>query len=165
MCLILFSYCRHPENRLIIAANRDEVYNRPTRSLSFWDENASILAGQDLQCSGTWLGITRNGRIAAITNYREPGMKKQDAPSRGLLVRDYLSGGRSPKEFAENAGHRVMAGQPQGRSPVPHPGEGKGPADGDLPVLLVKIPDDAEAQRPRGEGPPQEGIGQAGRGW
>ena len=99
MCLILFSYNTYPENRLIIAANRDEFYSRPTRPLSFWDEDSAVLGGRDLKGSGTWLGVTRTGRFAAITNYREPEVKKQEAPSRGLLVSNYLLEGQSPKAY------------------------------------------------------------------
>ncbi len=72
MCLILFSYKLHPDYRLILAANRDEFYNRPTASLDYWSDHPDVLAGRDLKGNGTWLGITRSGRLAAITNYREP---------------------------------------------------------------------------------------------
>ena len=99
MCLILFSYKSHPTHRLIAAANRDEFYNRPTHPLSFWDDGSGILAGRDLVCNGTWLGTTVRGRFAAITNYREPEKKNADAPSRGLLVSEYLSGTIDPESY------------------------------------------------------------------
>ena len=99
MCLILFSYRKHPRYRLILAANRDEFYDRPTESAGFWEEDGNILAGKDLKLGGTWLGITRNGRFAAITNYREPGSFKPDAPSRGKLVSGFLEGTAAPCDY------------------------------------------------------------------
>lgn len=99
MCLILFAYRQHPRYPLILAANRDEFYDRPTQALAFWTDHPEIAAGRDLQRMGTWLGITRKGRLAAITNYREPGMQKTDAPSRGHLVTDFLSGRTAPRTY------------------------------------------------------------------
>jgi uncharacterized protein with NRDE domain len=92
VCLILLAYDVHPEYRLVLAANRDEFYDRPTRPMAFWEDHPDILAGRDLKGGGTWLGITRSGRFAAITNYREPGGPKPGAPSRGNLVSGFLSG-------------------------------------------------------------------------
>jgi uncharacterized protein with NRDE domain len=91
MCLILLAYRHHPRYRLILAANRDEFYERPTQALAFWPDHPEIAAGRDLKQMGTWLGITRQGRLAAITNYREIGVQRVDAPSRGLLVADFLA--------------------------------------------------------------------------
>jgi uncharacterized protein with NRDE domain len=85
MCIILFAFDCHPDYKFICAANRDEYYSRPTREASFW-ENKNILAGKDLVRGGTWLGITRSGRFAALTNYRDPSAFMPDALSRGLLV-------------------------------------------------------------------------------
>ena len=99
MCLILFSYENHPDYRLILAANRDEYYNRPTSPIAFWDDMPQILAGRDLKHSGTWLGITKTGKIAAITNFRDPASIKEKAPSRGFLVSDFLSGDESPRHY------------------------------------------------------------------
>lgn len=99
MCLILFLYDMHPGYRLILAGNRDEFYDRPTSPLSFWDDAPIALAGRDLKGNGTWLGITKNGRIAAITNYREPALFKPNAPSRGLLVSDFLLGNQAPETY------------------------------------------------------------------
>lgn len=101
MCLILFSYRMHPEYRLIVAANRDEFYNRPTAPLDYWPDHPDVLAGRDLKGNGTWLGITRSGRIAAITNYREPAAHMENAPSRGLLIRNFLTGDSSPQRYLE----------------------------------------------------------------
>jgi uncharacterized protein with NRDE domain len=102
MCLILFLYDKHPDYRLILAANRDEFYDRPTDPLSFWEDAPAVLAGRDLKGKGTWLGITKNGRIAAITNFREPDLFKPNAPSRGLLISDYLTGTKAPKIYLKH---------------------------------------------------------------
>jgi uncharacterized protein with NRDE domain len=82
----------HPDYRLILAANRDEFYDRPTAPLDYWVDNPDVLAGRDLKCNGTWLGVTKTGRIAAATNFREPQPHLAKAPSRGSLVSDYLMG-------------------------------------------------------------------------
>ena len=108
MCLLIFSYKLHPTYRLVLAANRDEFCDRPTRSIAFWDDMPQILAGRDLKGSGTWLGVTRSGRIAALTNFRDPASIKEQAPSRGLLVSNYLGGSQSPQDYLEqikSAGH------------------------------------------------------------
>ncbi|EIJ78583.1 hypothetical protein PB1_13534 [Bacillus methanolicus PB1] len=101
MCLILFAYRVHPDYPLILAANRDEFYERPTAPAAFWDDHPFVLAGRDLEKGGTWMGVTRTGRFAAITNYRAPGHDRPDAKSRGFLVSDYLTGTDKPKEYLE----------------------------------------------------------------
>jgi uncharacterized protein with NRDE domain len=120
MCLILFSYQMHADYRLILAANRDEFYNRPTAALDYWSEHPGVLAGQDLKSNGTWLGVTRDGRIAAVTNYRDPSAYMQNAPSRGILVRNYLTGSLAPRHYLKalsKIGHtyngfNLIAGDP-----------------------------------------------------
>ena len=92
MCLILFAYHHHPHYPLILAANRDEFYDRPTQPLDFWPDRPGIAAGRDLKRMGTWLGINRHGRLAAVTNYREAGVQRPEARSRGRLVADFLAG-------------------------------------------------------------------------
>ncbi len=72
MCLLLLAIKAHPNYKLILAANRDEYYDRPTAPAAFWEEAPCLMAGRDLRAGGTWLGITKNGRIGAITNYRDP---------------------------------------------------------------------------------------------
>lgn len=99
MCLIFIAINQHPDYPLIIAGNRDEFYRRPTAALSFWPEQPDILAGRDLEAGGTWLGVSRSGRIAAVTNYRDPSRTNDNAPSRGLLIRDYLADNSTPREF------------------------------------------------------------------
>jgi len=99
MCLILFSYKSHPVYPLIFAANRDEFYERPTAQASFRKEPPDMLAGRDLKEGGTWLGMTKTGRMAAITNFRDLQNLKDGAPSRGGLVSEFLRGGKNPGEY------------------------------------------------------------------
>ncbi len=101
MCLILIAHGAHPDYPLVIAANRDEYYRRPTAKAAFWQDHPHILAGRDLECMGTWLGVTRQGRFAALTNFRDPRERKIDAPSRGVLVSGFLTSGREPREYLE----------------------------------------------------------------
>ena len=90
MCTLFIARQKHPRYPLIIAANRDEFYARPTAPAAFWDDAPSILAGRDLEANGTWMGVTRNGKIAAITNVRSPSEVRTDAISRGELVTNWL---------------------------------------------------------------------------
>ncbi|HRY13601.1 MAG TPA: NRDE family protein [Syntrophomonadaceae bacterium] len=99
MCLIVFALDCHPRYKLVLAANRDEFYQRPTQTAAFWPERPDVLAGKDLLKMGTWLGITKTGRFAALTNYRDPSQNKHGAPSRGLLVYNYLIGQDAPDDY------------------------------------------------------------------
>lgn len=96
MCLIAFSYKQHPAYDFVFMANRDEFYERPTRPAQFWDDEPQLLAGKDLKAGGTWMGITKAGRFSALTNYRDPTSRRENAPSRGKLVLDYLKGDNPP---------------------------------------------------------------------
>jgi uncharacterized protein with NRDE domain len=89
MCLIAWNWQPASATPLLLIGNRDEFYARPTRALHHWPD-APILAGQDMQAGGTWLGVGPNGRLAALTNYRSPKPARPDAPSRGELVTDFL---------------------------------------------------------------------------
>ncbi len=100
MCLILVAYDTHPEYTLVVAANRDEFYARPTAPAGFWKSNPGLLAGRDLEAGGTWLGFTREGRFAAITNFRE-GEKSDARQSRGKLTRDFLVSDECPARYLE----------------------------------------------------------------
>ncbi len=101
MCLILFAWKAHPDYPLIVAANRDEFHNRPTESAHIWpDIQPDLIAGRDLQAGGTWMGITGNGRFAAVTNYREVPPAESEL-SRGELVIDYLNGHQSAQHYAQ----------------------------------------------------------------
>ena len=75
MCLIVMAWRAHPEIPLLIAANRDEFHSRPTCAAHWWKDRGDILAGRDLVAGGTWIGITRSGRFAAVTNYRDPAQR------------------------------------------------------------------------------------------
>jgi uncharacterized protein with NRDE domain len=99
MCLIVFANNISDDYKLIFAANRDEFYDRPTEQADFWDEHPDLLAGKDLQAGGTWLGITKKGKFAAITNFRDLKNIKNDAPSRGNLTLNFLLSDISPKEY------------------------------------------------------------------
>ncbi|XP_061528960.1 transport and Golgi organization protein 2 homolog [Phycodurus eques] len=95
MCIIFIKFDPRPAKtayRLILAANRDEFYNRPSKAADFWGTNSDILSGLDLEFGkegGSWLGINKNGKLAAITNYLE-GRPNPDAQGRGFLVSNYL---------------------------------------------------------------------------
>lgn len=99
MCLILFAHDAHPRYRLVLAANRDEFYARPTAPAAFWEDAPEVLAGRDLREGGTWLGVTRGGRFAAVTNFREPAAYRVGAPSRGALVTGFLRARGAPVEY------------------------------------------------------------------
>jgi uncharacterized protein with NRDE domain len=100
MCLIVFASDCHPQYRLILAANRDEYLARPALPADFWADSPQVLAGRDLQAGGTWLGITRGGRIAVITNYRGSLRTLPDPPSRGGLVAGFLQANDvTPEEY------------------------------------------------------------------
>ena len=101
MCLIVFAYNIHPAYPLVIGANRDEFFDRPTAPLAWWEDHPQVLAGRDLQACGTWMGITDTGRFAAITNFRDPSRTKQKAPSRGALVGDFLCADTSAQTYLE----------------------------------------------------------------
>lgn len=89
MCLIAWNWQPASTTSLLLIANRDEFYARPTAPLAWW-QDAPILAGRDLQAGGTWLGVSRSGRLAALTNYRDPPQMRADSPSRGELVSAFL---------------------------------------------------------------------------
>jgi uncharacterized protein with NRDE domain len=101
MCLVLIALDSHPDYPLILAANRDEFYDRPTAPAGFWADAPSVLAGRDLKAGGTWLGIDRRARLGAVTNYRQ-GERESAAPrSRGLLVSDFLLGDTGAADYME----------------------------------------------------------------
>jgi len=108
MCLIAFAWRAHPRSRLIVAANRDEYFGRPAAPAGFWDDHPNVLAGRDLEAGGTWLGVTLDGRFAALTNYRNPADRKTGAPSRGALVSDFLTGRTTPEDYARQLEKRAM---------------------------------------------------------
>lgn len=99
MCLILLAHQAHPAYRLVVAANRDEWFRRPTAPAGFWSDAPQVFAGRDLEQLGTWLGVTKGGRFAALTNFRDPGSQRSDAPSRGRLVSEFLRSDIPPAEY------------------------------------------------------------------
>lgn len=94
MCLIVFDW--RPDALdgplFTLAANRDEFFRRTAEPISWWHDAPAVLAGRDLVGGGTWLGMSRDGRFAALTNYRAPHEMRADAPTRGTLVSDWLTG-------------------------------------------------------------------------
>lgn len=119
MCLILLAHEAHPRYRLVVAANRDEFHHRPTAPAHFWADAPGLLAGRDLRSGGTWMGVTRAGRWAAVTNVREVAPPPPEAPSRGELVAGFLRGSGSPAEHlralsgraGEYPGFNLLAGE------------------------------------------------------
>lgn len=101
MCLILFAWKVRADMPFVLAANRDEWHQRPTTAATWWPGQTELLAGRDLQAGGTWLGVTRTGKFAAITNFRDPSLIVSNATSRGQLAVDYLRGGQAPRQYLE----------------------------------------------------------------
>ncbi|MDM5329082.1 NRDE family protein [Neobacillus sp. CF12] len=118
MCLILFAYKVHPKYKLMVAANRDEFYQRPTAPVHYWEDDPEILAGRDLEKLGTWMGVTKTGRFAALTNYRDPKEVTQGKRSRGELVANALQYKGDIKEYMQSLvrnndtypGYNLLAG-------------------------------------------------------
>ncbi|MCO7225143.1 NRDE family protein [Pleionea sp. CnH1-48] len=106
MCLISLAIEQHPQYPFILVANRDEFFQRPTAPLHFWEDNPDILAGRDMEAGGTWLGIHRSGRWAAVTNYRDPTQPIGEL-SRGALVVDYLTSHQSANEWCHTLRDRA----------------------------------------------------------
>lgn len=102
MCLIFLSLRQHPTYKLVLAANRDEFYARKTAPAEFWSDHPYVLGGRDLQAGGTWMGITLQGRISLVTNYRDPRHIDPNALSRGKLVSDFLAGKESPEAYLQD---------------------------------------------------------------
>ncbi|HEU0231515.1 MAG TPA: NRDE family protein [Burkholderiaceae bacterium] len=100
MCIAYLALGRHPEWPLFIAANRDEFHARASRPAAPWSDFPNVIAGLDRVAGGTWLGVTRQGRYALLTNYRDPSAFLPNAPSRGQLVGDFLIGHATPLDYA-----------------------------------------------------------------
>jgi len=122
MCLILFALQQHEDYPLVVIANRDEYYARPTEPAHWWPDTPGIFAGRDLEARGTWMGVNRNGRFAAVTNVREPGKSEPARLSRGNLTRDFLASRESAETFIEGiesttqdyAGFNLLVGDSSG---------------------------------------------------
>lgn len=98
MCLLGLALDPHPKVRLVLAANRDEAHDRPTRALARWSDAPAVVGGRDLRAGGTWLGVTESGRLAAITNVRSLTARREGR-SRGEIPRAFLEGSESPDDF------------------------------------------------------------------
>ncbi|MGK0498477.1 MAG: hypothetical protein ACJAYG_000106 [Oceanicoccus sp.] len=122
MCLILLAWQQHPDYPLIVAANRDEFYQRPTQAAAYWPEQPQVFAGKDLQAGGTWMGTTTTGRFAAVTNFRHGlAAATTDTKSRGALCTDFLNSTHSPEQYLQKlqstqthyAGFNLLVGDGQ----------------------------------------------------
>lgn len=121
MCIISFHFQQHPKYKLIVVANRDEMYRRPTKHVHFWEDHPNLLAGRDLEAHGTWLGMTKEGRFAALTNYRDlKYFNNHNKRSRGEIVTNFLTGSHAPEEYLQQLhekreqynGFNVIVGSP-----------------------------------------------------
>ena len=104
MCLIAWNWQPDSATPLLLLANRDEFYARPALPLHWWEPTADgsqILAGKDLQGGGTWLGVNRTGRLAALTNFRSTAPLRDNTPSRGELVAAYLTSNLSSEAYLQ----------------------------------------------------------------
>ena len=101
MCLIVFAWKLIPQCPLVMAANRDEFFERPTQAASWWEDAPDIYAGRDLQAGGTWLGTDKQGRFAALTNIRNGRAARPEARSRGELVANYLRGDLDARDYIQ----------------------------------------------------------------
>lgn len=118
MCLIAFQLQSHPTYKLVMMANRDEAYARPTAPAQFWSDYPNILAGRDLEQLGTWLGVNKQGKVAALTNYRDFTLPQTGKRSRGQIISSYLESDQPAQRFMEQlhanrtdyAGCNVLAG-------------------------------------------------------
>jgi uncharacterized protein with NRDE domain len=99
LCLIVLAWRARQDAPLVVAANRDEWRERPAEPAHWWPDHPALFAGRDLQAGGTWMGVTRGGRFAAITNFRDPSDKRSTARSRGELVTEFLLGSAAPGEY------------------------------------------------------------------
>lgn len=121
MCLIALAWKAHADFPLLLVANRDEFHQRPAAPLAWWDDQPRVLAGRDLQENGTWLGASRCGRVAAVTNVRGPDAMLRGARSRGALVADFLAGHQPAVSFAQEL--RARAAEYGGFNLLLHEGD------------------------------------------
>ena len=99
MCLVVLAFKADSETPLIVAANRDEFHARPTQPAAWWADHPDVMAGRDLQAGGTWLGVSRNGRFATVTNYRDADAQSARFRSRGHLITEFLNGEQTPLDY------------------------------------------------------------------
>jgi uncharacterized protein with NRDE domain len=106
MCLILLAWRAAQDEPLVVAANRDEFHARAAAAAGFWDDRPGILAGRDLEARGTWMGVSRGGKFAAVTNYRG-ALEPRAAESRGALVTRFLENGQVPGDYIAEVGKKA----------------------------------------------------------
>jgi uncharacterized protein with NRDE domain len=106
MCIIFFAFGTREDYPLVLAANRDEFYDRPSAAAGYWEDYPDIYAGRDLVGGGTWLGVTRSGRFAAVTNYRDTN-GPTGTVSRGNLTADFLKGSGPAEEYLDGIKKRA----------------------------------------------------------
>jgi uncharacterized protein with NRDE domain len=109
MCLIVLAWRAHPDHPLIVAANRDEFHARPAAAAAFWQDRPAILAGRDLKAKGTWMGVSRSGRFAAVTNFRG-ATEPSAAHSRGSLVTGFLQSESDPGRYMKGLQGSMFSG-------------------------------------------------------
>lgn len=109
MCLIVLAWRKHPDLPLIVAANRDEFHARPAAPAAFWEDQPGILGGRDLEARGTWMGVSRSGRFAAVTNFRG-AFEPRAAESRGSLVTRFLAGSEKPGPYTAHLQKTLYSG-------------------------------------------------------
>lgn len=109
MCLILLAWQAHPRYALVFGGNRDEAYSRPAAPAAFWKDEPEIYGGRDLELGGTWLGIRRNGRFAAVTNFRDGPPRVRAPRSRGELPADFLRGSEPPPDYLQRVAPQAQA--------------------------------------------------------
>jgi uncharacterized protein with NRDE domain len=107
LCLIVLAWRPGAGRPLVVAANRDEWRDRPAQAAHWWPDHPKVFAGRDLQAGGTWMGVTRGGRFAAVTNFRDPSDRRSTARSRGELVTQFLLSAATPREFLEGLAARA----------------------------------------------------------
>ncbi len=120
MCLLVFNWQPDSDFPLVFVGNRDEFHERPAEPMAWWSQPAGLLAGRDVTGGGTWLGVTRSGRFAVVTNYREMGASRPGAPSRGALVTRFADAGNDARAYGERleasaddyAGYNLLFGEP-----------------------------------------------------
>jgi len=110
MCLVVLGWQQHPDFPLIVAGNRDEFHSRPTKEAHWWPDKPDIVGGRDLQAAGTWLALSRSGRFATVTNYRDAELPKAKLRSRGHLVTGFLESSDSAMEYLSRIDGAAYAG-------------------------------------------------------
>ena len=110
MCLLVFALRKHPRLPLIVAGNRDEFHARPTKAAHWWPDKRDIVGGRDLQAGGTWLAVHRDGRFAAVTNYRDAHRERAGLRSRGHLITGFLDADAGAGEYLRSIDGDAYAG-------------------------------------------------------